>query len=283
MAGSYNLFDGQQLTSECSSRNGEKIQYLQIHHGTILSISGLISLMMPGGRDVSANGALANDGFLWEVAPATQRAFTSGVAWFDRISFTVECCNVSLAPYWGISAATRTRLAKLAVAMYKAGLLGSLTRQHIIGHNEVPGTYATACPGPDMHLDWIVAEANRLFAAEVAGEVPVPIIKEVGNVAQRSYYARVDAAGKDNGEWMLAGVDIGPLNENGTVEEKKQDGYRITMDKEVAKVWARQYSRDPEKTEAIHLTRDLYIRQQEFAREDAKQWRALMRSLLGGS
>jgi hypothetical protein len=133
-----------------------------------------------------------------------------------------------------------------------------------------------------MHLDWIVAEANRLFSGESAGELPIPIV-EVGNVAQRSYYARVRADGTDDNEWMLAGVDIGPLNANGTVEEKKQDGYRITTNQEEAKVWARQYSRDPEKTEAIHLPRDLYIRQQEFARADAQQWRGLMRSLLGGS
>jgi hypothetical protein len=75
----------------------------------------------------------------------------------------VECCNTTLHPEWGISAATRTRLAQLAVDMFRAGLLGSLTRTHIIGHSEVPGTYPTACPGPDMHLDAIVAEAQAIY------------------------------------------------------------------------------------------------------------------------
>lgn len=165
MAGTYDLFDSTQYTSdsEYDSRYGVAIRYLQIHHATMTSLSGLISLMQPGGREVSANGALGNDGHLVEVVPATQRAFTSGVASWDRQCITVESCNTSLSPTWGISAATRTRLAKLAVGMYRLGLLGGLTRQFIIGHYEVPGTYATACPGPDMHLDAIVAEANAIY------------------------------------------------------------------------------------------------------------------------
>ena len=165
MAGSLNLFDSTQYTasSEYSSRLGNTVQYLQIHHATMLSLSGLIGMMSPGGREVSANGAMGNDGHLVEVVPLASRAFTSGVASFDRISLTVECCNTTLGPQWGISAATRTRLARLAVAMFRAGLLGSLTRRHIIGHYEVPGTYATACPGPDMLLDAIVAEANAIY------------------------------------------------------------------------------------------------------------------------
>lgn len=171
MAGTYDLFDRTQYTasSEYSSRLGVAIRYLQIHHATTTSLSGLISLMQPGGREVSANGALDSNGDLVEVVPATQRAFTSGVASFDRQCITVETVNTSLSPEWGISAASRTRLARLAVAMFRLGLLGGLTRQFIIGHYEVPGTYATSCPGPDMHLDAIVAEAQAIYAGAPGG------------------------------------------------------------------------------------------------------------------
>jgi len=167
MAGTLNLFDGVDLTapSEYASRLGEKPQYLEIHHGTLTSFSGLKSLMAPGGRTVSANGAMSNTGWLDEVVPFWSRAFTSASA-FDRKAFTVEVCNTTLGPQWGISALCRERLAILAVALYKAGFLGSLTRAHIIGHNEVPGTYATACPGPDMNLDWIVQRAQQIYKGE---------------------------------------------------------------------------------------------------------------------
>lgn len=178
MAGSNNLFDSVQYTasSEYSTRGGRAIRYLQIHHATMTSLSGLISLMQPGGRTVSANGALGNDGHLVEVVPLAFRAFTSATS-FDQQCLTVETCNTTLSPTWGISTASRERLARLAVSMYRQGLLGGLTRQYIIGHYEVPGTYATACPGPDMNLDWIVRRAQEIYnnGSDTAGGGTTPI------------------------------------------------------------------------------------------------------------
>lgn len=182
MAGSYNLFDGVDMTADSeSSPRTRAVNTLQIHHATVTSYSALRAAMDPGGRTVSANGAMANDGTLNEVVRASdRRAFTSASS-FDNQSLTVEVCNTTLGPEWGISAACRTRLARLAVGMYRAGLLNGLYRGvgGILGHSEVPGTYATACPGPDMHIDWIVAEAQALYAAGdsglAGGGVPRPI------------------------------------------------------------------------------------------------------------
>jgi hypothetical protein len=177
MAGSLDLFDSVQLTasSEYASRQGEKIDTLQIHHATMTSLSGLIGLMQPGGRTVSANGAMGNDGHLVEVVPLANRPFTSATS-YDRRSLTVEVCNTTLSPNWGISDACHVRLARLAVGMYRKGLLGSLSRKHIIGHREVPGTYATACPGPSMDLDRIVALAVQMNAAPALdGVTPIEL------------------------------------------------------------------------------------------------------------
>lgn len=166
--GGLGLFDAFQHTasSEYSSRQGEQIDTLQIHHATMTSLSGLIGLMQPGGRTVSANGALGNDGWLVEVVPIAYRAFTSGVASFDRHCLTVEVCNTTLSPGWGISKASRTRLAQLAADMFRAGLLKGLYygRGGLIGHQDVPGTYATACPGPDMLIrEVIIPEAIAIY------------------------------------------------------------------------------------------------------------------------
>lgn len=168
MPGSANLFDSQWLTDQNSESDPRRyaVGYLQIHHAATTSTTGARSLMDPGGRTVSSNGLLAPDGHLYEVVLLNRRAYTSATT-FDHYSLTVETVNTSGANTWGISEASRLRLAKLAVDMFRAGLLGSLTRAHIIGHNEVPGTYATACPGPDMLLDHIVALAQNIAAGTI--------------------------------------------------------------------------------------------------------------------
>lgn len=181
MAGSWGLSDSVDYTalSESSPRN-RGIDTLQIHHATTTSLSGLIGLMQPGGRQVSANGAMGNDGHLVEVVRTVdRRAFTSASA-FDNQSLTVEVCNTTLSPTWGISEASRIRLARLAVGMYRNRILGGFHRGigGIIGHYEVPGTYATACPGPDMNLDHIAALARQFYDAGdpgTAGGEPISI------------------------------------------------------------------------------------------------------------
>jgi N-acetyl-anhydromuramyl-L-alanine amidase AmpD len=148
------------VASEYKSRGGARIDTLQIHHATTKSLSGLRSLMSPGGRRVSANGAMGTDGHLVRVVPEGMRAFTSATE-YDARSITVEVCNTSLEPAWGISDACHERLARLAAEMHhQYGM--PLDRKHVIGHREVPGTYATACPGPSMRLDWIVQRAREI-------------------------------------------------------------------------------------------------------------------------
>ena len=156
-------FDSVNLTelSESSPRT-KAIDTLQIHHATTFDLATLRGLMSAGGRQVSANAAMGPYGELMEVVPINRRAFTSGVPAEDQHSYTVEVCNTSGAPEWGISPEAHERLARLAVELYREGRLGSLTRSHIIGHREVPGTYATACPGPSMNLDWIASRAAQI-------------------------------------------------------------------------------------------------------------------------
>jgi hypothetical protein len=167
-AGSFGLYDGVDLSNsiqtESSPRN-RRINTLQIHHATMTSFSGLKAMMDEGGRQVSANGAMSNEGHLDEVIPtATRRAYTSASA-FDNQCLTVECCNTTLGPTWGISEVSKERFARLAVDMFRNGLLDHLGRGvgGILGHFEVPGTYATACPGPNMELDRISAMAQTLY------------------------------------------------------------------------------------------------------------------------
>lgn len=206
MPGSRDLFDFVDLTedSEYDSRLGEAITTLQIHHSTGLSYAGTRSLMDPGGRTVSANGLMTNTGELGEVVPLDKRPYTSATG-FDRRCLTVECNNITLAPDWGISAACRTRFAELAVAMYRLGILKHLGRGEggIIGHAEVPGTYATACPGPDMHLDAVSAEAKALYAGTAAAGGKLTPIEEEDEDDMKLYKVNNPKGGLHNTLWLV--------------------------------------------------------------------------------
>lgn len=171
------LWDKTKLTgpSEYGSRNGEKIDTLQVHHMAGRSLAQLIDLMMPGGRKVSANGALDTDGTLVNVVPVWARPFTSASA-FDRRSLTVETVNTSGAPGWGISDASHERLAHLLAQMHWTyGTKLEYGVGGLIFHRDVPGTYATACPGPSMDGDRIIRRAREIVTeANAAAGRPAP-------------------------------------------------------------------------------------------------------------
>jgi hypothetical protein len=200
MAGSLDLFDSQWLTNQETESDPRRsdVGYLQVHHTAYPSTSGARALMDPGGRTVSANGLLDPDGHLYEVVLLSRRAYTSATG-FDHNCLTVETVNTTGGPTWGISEASRLRLAHLAVAMFRAGILGSLTRAHIIGHGEVPGTYATACPGPDMHLDHICELAQAIHAG-----VPKP--KPIQEDPMYNLTFREDGAGMCTSIFGSSGV-----------------------------------------------------------------------------
>lgn len=167
--GYLGLFDRLDHTSssEWDSREGYAITTLQDHHTAYPNDAGSRALMDAGGRTVSANGLLLRDGTLVEVVPGQFRAFTSASS-ADKWSLTVEVVNQTAGPEWGISEAQRRRLAKLHQDMARAGLPttpGKRGQGGLMGHNETPGSYATACPGPDMHNDHIA----RLAAGPYLG------------------------------------------------------------------------------------------------------------------
>ena len=214
MPGSLDLFDSQWLTANSeSSPRTMNIDTLQVHHTAYPSLSGSRALMDPGGRTVSANGLLGQDGTLYEVAILSRRAFTSASA-FDNRSLTVETVNTTGGPGWGIDPRSRERLAQLAVAMKRAGILSGYHRGPggIIGHNEVPGSYATACPGPDMYLDAIAARAAEIDAGgDASGE---------GEDDMQHIWTKDPAAGSKNARYAI--IDLG-LDDGVWVTETKAD------------------------------------------------------------
>lgn len=184
--GYLGLFDRLDHTSssEWDSREGNAITTLQDHHTAYPSDEGSRRLMDPGGRTVSANGLLLRDGTLVEVVPGQYRAYTSASS-ADKWSLTVETVNQTGPDEWGISEAQRRRLAKLHQDMARAGLPttpGARGRGGLMGHNETPGSYPTACPGPSMHNDHIAALAGGPYLGD-----PAPVLPEQEEEAMQFY------------------------------------------------------------------------------------------------
>lgn len=160
--------------TEWSSRLGQSIRYFQVHHTANFNIDSAYALMLPGDRTVSCNALVGPKGEKWGVVPEEYRAFTSGSAMVDRMSYTVETVNSTGAPTWGISAAAHEALVDLLVDVatrhkFWPNRQGDKKTWTVIGHREIgeiwPGeSYATACPG-GIDLDRLTADAQKRMSA----------------------------------------------------------------------------------------------------------------------
>jgi N-acetyl-anhydromuramyl-L-alanine amidase AmpD len=156
--------------SKFSSRQGAKIDTFLIHHQAGTSDDAVINNMVStGGREVSANYTISNEGRITGVVPDEDRAWTSGsstdggkgAAW-DRRAITVEIENETGAPSWRISAAAKTAA---------AALLNDLRARYgnliVMGHRDLytkyGASYPTYCPGPET-VNEIIAIAGGASA-----------------------------------------------------------------------------------------------------------------------
>lgn len=143
------------VTSQKSSRNGARVDHFIVHHAVSTNWRNVLDMMM-GGKEVSANYIIANDGQIISVVPEEYRAWTSSSAHWDGRSITVEVCNASLNPASGyaISEAAQHSLERLIGDVGKRygfqpsrdGLAST-----VLGHRDLYNwfgdSYATACPG----------------------------------------------------------------------------------------------------------------------------------------
>jgi hypothetical protein len=155
-----------ELTSESQARSKPLEQQGRVllicHHAATTSLSAITSLFQPGGRTVSANFAIGNDGTVVGCVDPSRRAWTSASG-LDDIAITFECANLS-SDGWTISDASYQAIAKIARWMDSVYPGFSIDREHIVGHKELYSrwgeSYATACPG-GMNLDHVVNLARQ--------------------------------------------------------------------------------------------------------------------------
>jgi len=164
------VYTSTQRTTDHGSRFGVKPTRVVLHHAATTSLAGLLRLMMPGGRKVSAHAAI-HENEIVSVVPESRRSFSLASAIFERGVLSAECVNSTGAPSWSLSDRTHESIARwVADVCRRHGIRphrdGDPNTWTVIGHREVftihRRGYATACPG-GMRLDSITRRAQQIL------------------------------------------------------------------------------------------------------------------------
>ena len=167
----------------CSSREGEKITKITIHHAAgVLSGVALSSIFKNPKRQASANYCIGKDGEIIGCVPEEKRAWTSGSRWNDSQAITIEVSNSGGKPDWPVSETVMKSLIELCadicrryciVPEFTGDKRGSLTFHYMY--------QATECPGPYIkrHVPEIITRINNELCVE---QKPVPVIDKPSSI-----------------------------------------------------------------------------------------------------
>ena len=175
------LTNGIQLTSDSSPRESSSDRFI-VHHAATTSLGAILSLFQPGGRTVSANYALGNDGTLILAVDEDRRAWTSSSSYWDGRAVTIECANSVAGDNWPVSDATFDKLARLiADVSIRYGF--PINDDTVLTHQELyiryGDSYATACPGDlQRRKGELLASALAYRNGAFNNPKPKPIIQQ---------------------------------------------------------------------------------------------------------
>lgn len=168
--------------------------YFVIHHAVNYRVQDTIALSKPGGKQVSMSFAIgptvagvASPVYCVYVVDESRRPYTTA-SWIDDQAITVEVSNLDMSANYPVAHEAKEWCALIAAWMHvQYGM--PLDRWHVTSHQEVYargwGSYATACPGPDLQaaLDWIVARAIDLVNGVPEPEPEEPLREGEDEVA----------------------------------------------------------------------------------------------------
>ena len=145
------LTDNTILSPSYSSRNGQKIKKITIHHAAgILTGAQIANIFKVPRRCASSNYAIGKDGEIVGIVPEENRAWTSGSRWNDEQAITIEVSNCTGKPDWKISEASMASLIELCadicrryciVPYFDGTKNASMTFHYMFQATECPGPY----------------------------------------------------------------------------------------------------------------------------------------------
>lgn len=150
MAVVSSLAKGILQSPNCSSRNGEQVSKITIHHmAGFMSAKQCCELFLKESRQASSNYCI-DDNEIWCSCSEDLRAWTSGSGENDRKAITFEVKNSTGAPDWKISDAAYNNMIALCVDICRRY---NIPKLYFTGDKNGTLTYhymfqATACPGP---------------------------------------------------------------------------------------------------------------------------------------
>lgn len=179
------LISGKLESPNYSSRNGQKITKITIHHAAgVLTGMQLASIFQPTRRAASCNYAIGKDGEIIGVVPEEKRSWCSGSRWNDEQAITIEVSNCKGKPGWEVSETVIKSLVELCADICR--------RYYIVPYfnntKEASMTYhcmfqATECPGPYIknHINEIITRINNELCL-IQKPVEKPVEKPVDSV-----------------------------------------------------------------------------------------------------
>lgn len=165
------------LSPNCSSRNGQPIDKISVHHmAGCLSLKTCGSIFADPARQASSNYGVDNDGDVALYVDESQRSWCSSNYANDSRAVTIEVANSSVGGDWPISSNAWHTLVDLCVDICKRNNIeqlnwtgdssGNLTCHYMFA--------ATSCPGPFLksRMQALANEVNMILKDGTATAPP---------------------------------------------------------------------------------------------------------------
>lgn len=167
-----NLAKQHYWTSNYSSRNGQKITKIVIHH-MAANLTGKQCYQVWRTREASAHYAIDKSGNISQLVHEKFRAWSVANAYQDSRSVTIECANSTGSPSWKVSSATIKSLIKLVADIAYRNNFKKITYTGSTSGTLMMHCWfcSTACPGPYLkkQFSYIAREADKLLQQKRKG------------------------------------------------------------------------------------------------------------------
>ena len=159
-------------TNNYSSRGGQKIKKIAIHHmAGNLTPKQCYNVWKT--REASAHYAIDKNGNIGQLVHEKYRAWSLASSYWDSRAVAIECANSTGSPNWAVSDKTIKSLIKLVADIAYRNGINKITYTGNFNGTLIMHKWccSTACPGPYLSktFSYIAKEANKLLQQKKKG------------------------------------------------------------------------------------------------------------------